>query len=1365
MKQLILVFLFIISSFSVWGAENWYSLQVLTTANGLPTDEVRQVYQDKDGYVWIATTDGLCRYDGTQLKTYKANLYKPGLLSSNKITAIAEDNEHNLWIGTGIGLNILNKLTGEIRQIEPKKLLGSNVQAILTTLSGQVWIGTSNGLNLYQPESDSFIHYDNASTNYKLRGNDIKTLIEDSKGNIWIGTWNEGITRYNPSDGVFHDYPRINEGNSAHILFEDDDKNIWVGSWGYGLFRLENPYNPQRVKYINYSHRKGNPNSLSDDIIYSLSQDKNTSAIWVGTRSGLSVLNRIENTTSFTNHLPNHSEESLSYNEINSILCDHSGIMWLGSLGGGVSVVNTRSRPFHLNPLEEVKSVFATNSVRSIYIDKQGFEWLGIGSYGLFTSYPGFRDNPIHATVYQTIQESRTDAYWLATYGEGVYVYDPNSPAGKVKNFRVDSDPWLSNDCVFYLFEDANQIMWMGTLRGLSLYDTKNGKGASFPSLGQTEETGKRYSVVSMAVADDTTVWLATTEAGAFRVTKDDAKHKIEAFTPYTVENDKVNNNHIQVIYKDSKNRVWMGSEGGGLSLFDKEKDAFVSVHQKYNLPGDIIYSMEEDNEGNLFIATNAGLVKIEFLQGSLNNVVSHTYTIADGLQANSFNRNAAFKTGDGILYFGGHKGYNSFDPALMKELKTYAPLVITDIKIFNKSLENVDDKLRKKISVNAPGYTKAIRLPYKYNNFTIEFTSLNYAHTKQDRYAYKLTGFDSEWQYTDASRSFASYNNLKSGTYRFSVKASDESGGWGEQETTLTVVILPPFWLTWWALLLYFILAIAIVYSVIQVARHRISLNNALKVKGLEKEKIEELNHAKLQFFTNITHEFLTPLTILSASVDDLKMTEPQYNEYYEVMSTNINRLIRLLQQILEFRKAETGNLKLKVSNGDIAAFIKSGVDSFKPLMKKNKMHFSLICEPENITGFFDHDKVDKILFNLLSNASKYNKEGGFIQVNVFLDTNNKDIVVISVKDNGEGIKQQDLKGLFKRFYEGDYRRFNTIGTGIGLSLTKDLVTLHKGEITVDSKEGEGTTFFVRLPLNRTAYQEDQIDEYTYVPKVVPANIEENEPVENDEKLKDYSLLLVEDNEELLSLMVKLLGKEYNVFTARNGREGIEVLETEYVDLTISDVMMPVMDGLEFCRYVKNEFELSHVPIILLTAKNTEEDRAEAYDVGADGFISKPFSLNVLHSKIKNLLKKKEQITREFKKSYVYEAKQMNYSGIDEEFLNNAVHCVHEYIADADFDQKQFADAMGISKSTLYKKLKSLTGLNTSLFIRNIRLKTACQVISEKKKIRISELAYSVGFNDPKYFSACFKKEFGLIPSEYLDEVLAQEQTNIDNA
>ncbi|CUO84297.1 two-component system sensor histidine kinase/response regulator [Bacteroides faecis] len=704
------------------------------------------------------------------------------------------------------------------------------------------------------------------------------------------------------------------------------------------------------------------------------------------------------------------------------------------------------------------------------------------------------------------------------------------------------------------------------------------------------------------------------------------------------------------------------------------------------------------------------------------------------------------------------------FFPDKMEIPSQETNFLITDIKIFNHSFKNLPVELQQKISPVMPTYTSKIELPYKYNNFSIEFAALTYKNPELNRYAYRLQNFDRDWQYTDADRRFAYYNNLPSGTYTFQLKATNENGEWSGYVREFTVVVLPPFWATWWAYLLYMVLVLVIGVLIYRTIKKRILLQNALRLREMEKAKAEELNHAKLQFFTNITHELLTPLTIISATVDELKTQAPSHNDLYTVMNSNIQRLIRLLQQILEFRKAETGNLKLRVSPGDLAAFVRTGTESFKPLVKKRKIHFSLLCDPESIVGYFDIDKLDKIMYNLLSNAAKYNKEDGFIQVTLSYDEEDREFVLLRVKDNGKGISREKQATLFKRFYEGDYRKFNTIGTGIGLSLTKDLVTLHGGTISVESEVDHGTEFIVRIPIERSYYDEEQIDDevislrqtaidYEDTPEDVIAEVQEL-------ATKANSILLVEDNEELLNLMTKLLGREYNVFTAENGKEGIIVLENEDVDLIVSDIMMPEMDGIEFCKYVKGHLEISHIPVILLTAKNKEEDRAEAYEIGADAFISKPFNLTVLHARIRNLLKYKARMAHDFKNQIVFEVKDLNYTSLDEDFIQRAINCVNNHLEDPNFDQAQFADEMLTSKSTLYKKLKSLAGLNTSSFIRNVRLKAACRIMEEKGiNIRVSELAYAVGFNDPKYFSSCFKKEFGMLPSEYIERFIIEKE------
>ena len=629
-----------------------------------------------------------------------------------------------------------------------------------------------------------------------------------------------------------------------------------------------------------------------------------------------------------------------------------------------------------------------------------------------------------------------------------------------------------------------------------------------------------------------------------------------------------------------------------------------------------------------------------------------------------------------------------------------------------NRPFSSLSSEIARSVSDLVPAYTNQITIEDRYKNFSIHFASLNYTNPEMTRYAYKLEGFDNEWRYSDASHNAAHYNNLPDGHYTFLLRATNLHGIWNKEIRRLNVKVLPPFWLSWWAFLIYFLLLLFVGYLIYRNVINRIQLRNQLRYREMEQSKAEELNHAKLQFFTNITHEFLTPLTIISATVDEIQRTTPREESLYATLTRNINRLTRLLQQILEFRKAESGNLQLRVSYGNISGFIRNSINAFYPLIRKKKMHLSFLSDPETIEGLFDLDKLDKILYNLLSNAAKYVEEGGSVQLTLSYETEEKDQIRISVKDSGAGIPGDEQLMLFKRFYEGDYRKHKTTGTGIGLSLVKDLETLSHGAIEVVSEPGMGSEFIVILPIELSYFDESEID--LSMPREEETNnVDEvpsfsDKPVTGEIRVNLPSVLAVEDNEDILQLIQRLLSNDYHVCTATNGKEALVMLEHEKIDLIVSDIMMPEIDGIELSRLIKKNIEYSHIPIILLTAKTDEKDRADAYESGADAFISKPFNLNVLHARIRNLLKNRERVAHDFKSQFVFDMKEMNITNIDETFLQKAIDCVNRHLDDSNFDQLQFSEEMGVSKSTLYNKLKSLTGLNTSAFITNIRLEEA---------------------------------------------------------
>lgn len=1350
----------------------------LSAFEDLPSEEVTQIIQDSQGYLWIATNSGFCRYDGYRVRTYKDNLLTPGLLPSNGIKCLAEDKQHRLWIGTNNGLSRFDLVTGQIEKVDDSRLADKVVSTLYTTSDGSVWIGMDEGLFRALPGCDSLQMYQRVPQGGWLGG--VKTILEDSRGDIWFGTWAHGYYRYDPQKDLFTPYPPLNPRNSVHVLFEDSRHTLWAGTWDYGLYRLENVGSPQTVRPVAYRYDPQQAGSLSDNIVYCIQEDVSTHTLWIGTRSGLSILDLDRpGKAAFINYLPEDDRYPLPYNELNALIRDRSGMFWLGMMGGGVYAVNRSSTAFPVYRLESVRQRLFSSSVRSMFIDSDETLWLGIGSYGLMLQPKGEKEPlfykdpkglgpeaPYLHTINCIMQRRNQPVIWMGTWGNGIYIYDKKSK--KTAILRPDTNPWLADNYIFSLLEDRFHNIWIGGRNGLSVR-MADGTGVDLTE-HPTIPNGSLLSYTYYALLEtrDGTIWMGTNH-GIVKATGDLSRPREMRFASYCTHTGKLPFEQVQCLHEDAQGRLWVGSEGGGLNLYDPEKDEFVSVNERYGLLADAIFSMQEDRKGNLWIGTNSGLIRLT-PSPDASSATSRIYTPTDGLCNTIFIRNASCAAPDGQLYFGGHNGYNCFDPSEVKETELPPAVAITDVSVFNTSLNAMPLSKRSRIAEVSPEFAGKIRLDYDQNNFSIEFSSLSFINPSKNKYAYRLDGYDTRWQYTGASNRVANYTSLPAGNYLFHLKGSNENGIWSDTERTLAVEILPPPWRTGWAYTLYLLISLLLLSFLYRFIRNRIREKQRRQLEALEKAKSEEINHAKLQFFTNITHEFMTPLTILSASLDELKLQAPENNPYYAVMYDHINRLIRLIQQILEFRKAETGNLKLKVSSGDVIAFIRKEVEAFRPLMKKKRMHFSLHTDRDSLTGYFDSDKLDKILYNLLSNASKYNKEGGTVEADVRLDPDGCRLL-LSVRDNGPGIAPEAMKSLFRRFYEGDYRRFNTTGTGIGLSLTKDLIDLYGGTIRVESEEGKGATFIVALPLAREAFSADQIDErpaWTELPEasktpkdleIAPQETIEEIPVTQEDPPK-ATLLLVEDNEDLLALMLQLLSREYQVCTAANGQQAMGIIQKEDIHLIVSDVMMPVMDGIELCRQIKGHPDICHIPILLLTAKNKEEDRIEAYESGADSFLSKPFNLSLLHARIQNLLRTRERTARDFKKQLVFEARELDYTSLDENFLQRAIACVQKHLDDSNFDQQQFIEEMATSKSTLYKKLKSLTGLNTSAFIRNIRLKAACQIMEKKKRVRISEVAYAVGFNDPKYFSACFKKEFGLLPTEYLEKYFPEHTT-----
>lgn len=1321
-----------------------YRMRFINVTDGLPDNNVQHVVQDSRGYIWIATHNGLARYDAFGMEVFRSNIRSGQVLTHNTVNSLCEDSLGRMWIGTSSGLNMYDLRKDEMHRLPHREFDNNVISTILCTREGSIYIGSDQGLFRYYPEGDSLRVVTRSATGNVMPQTSVKSLIEDSRGNMWIGTWNEGIYRRDPS-GRYYAYPQIGQSKSAHALHEDSRHRIWIGSWGEGVFLLNNPYEPTKATLTNFRHRAGDDRSLHNDIIYSLAEEPATGRLWVGTSLALSIFDESDST--FVNITDIDSEHVLQ--GITAISSDNQGNRWLSTLGNGAVCLTPSNKALRHEPLEAVRSAIGSSNVRCMIVEPDGKMWIGVGpnkglvvydpksdAVDLLPGVPGLSaQTPEAYTVYSLFP--RRDGKILAgTYDGGIYLIGADRRLAAVYN--RGNTPWLAGDRVAVLFEDSKGRLWVGCLPGLSVL-MPDGSYCRF-------EHGDYHNVNVSGIAEgnDGSIWVATKNKGVLRLDGSGTSESDYGLQIYSPANDKINTAAISAIYRSPDGQMWVGTSGSGLSRYDFSADSFEAVHLKWNLPGDIIKAILSDANGSLWVSTNSGLFSLSFADNAATPTY-RLYTRSDGAQDDVFAQGVATVDSDGLLYFGGPRGLNIIDSRHSDPKPPLIPVVINDIKVFGTSWADLDSLTRRAVSEQAPPYAEKIVLSHDQNNFSIEFGVPDYANDpRQHRYEYMLEGYDNDWNSTDYTRRFAYYNNLPSGRYTFRVRSSDAVGQ-SSGERSLQVVIKPPLWATWWAYLIYAVVLVSAVALTVRHLKRRAAHKRMLRMREMELERAEELNRTKLRFFTNVTHEWLTPLSIIAATADQMKASTPELAESHRIMSDSVGRLTRLLRQVLEFRKAETGNLRLRVAPADLSAFIADAVDNFTPLMRSRDISCSFSSEPRCIEAWFDADKIDKVIYNLLSNAAKYILPGCSVSVSLTLDQARR-MAVLTVSDNGPGIPAERLPEIFKRFYEGGNSAVNTTGNGIGLSLTKDLVELHHGTITVSSEGGRGTEFRVEIPVDRAAYADNEIE---VLDEPAPA-----EGVDTDAALDDDSrrhLLVVEDNADLLGIMVRYFSPHYTVSSASDGVKALEIVRAEDIDLIISDVMMPGINGVELCRQIKSNVVTSHIPVILLTANTPEEAEIDAYEAGADSFINKPFKFNVLLARVNSLLRTRSAAMRSFRLADACETAGYKFSNIDEEFIRRSIDCIMAHLSDPQFSQADFAESMGLSRSTLFRKLKSLTGMSYTAFVRNIRLKAACRLMREKHGIRISELAYAVGFNDPKYFSRCFKNEFGINPADFM--------------
>ena len=1396
----IIFFILIVNIFPSFNQDVSIRFMNYDARNGLIENENRVIYQDKRGLIWIGTVNGLVRYDGTSFAPYKNDVDDPSSISNNTVKAILEDLKGQLWIGTEQGLNLYDPDLNSFKVFknipsDKYSLSSDNINSFYLDSVGNFWICTESGLNLMDKSSDKFTQFIKSSESDNiLPGENVEQVCDAGNGKLWVGT-NKGLGLFDPktqiSERIQLNNSKINNLSDFWIddVLVDKKGRLWVGVSRGGLFRIDDINKLQCKHFIN---EPDNSRTLLDNDVLRIFED-NQGNIWIGTYEGLNLFEDKNNSFLRFVH-DDQNEYSLSGRYVFSVFEDKQHSLWIPTKRG-VSFYSTYQNQFKLIRNTTNKSQASmSNEVRCIFKENPNELWIGYILMGLdvykdgkivnhFKHDPNNKNSLINNNVNSILRESE-DRIWIGTLG-GASLYNPlNKSFINFKNNSQDEHS-LGGDFVWNIYKDSKKQIWFCTWGGgLNLYNKEKNSFERYL-------TGKQFSE-----ADAFVKTILETKDGTFWIGNNDGlkifnriDNSLKNYRHIVANKKSLSGNYVQVIFEDSRGILWVGTTTGLNRMIDRENGVFQVYSEKSGLPSNIIYGILEDKQGRLWISTTNGLSCLTLSVNS-ETVSFRNYFKDDGIQGNQFTEGSFFEyEAGGEMFFGGTNGLTMFSPDEVTD-NPYKPEIFFNRLLLSNSIPKIGDPGSPlKVELNQ---SKELILTYAQASvFTIEFSALNYINSSNNQFSYMLEGFDKGWNNIGNKHS-VTYTNLNQGDYFLKVKAANNHGVWNDNPRILKITILPPWWKTIWALIFYVFLINGILLLLRKYSLSQAKLKHSLLLEKVEKEKAIELNDLKLRFFTNISHEFKTPLTLILSPTDELLKDESistESKKHLAIIQRNANRLYRLINQLLEFRNIESDKRELLTRQTDIVKDKYEIRNAFEDFAKKYSITFEIISSAKSCMVWVDKDKFEKILYNLLSNAFKYTPENGKVTVIInkikqsldaqgtFLSTIRnpskikevkKEFVSISIEDNGIGIENEELVKIFNENYQGSDHHTPFIlketSTGIGLAYAKSLIELHKGSISVVSEKDKGTKFTVLLPLGNSHLEKNQI--LTNVDILPPADEYSNLPVfEEDSKViipeinfapKDgnhkhkHLILIVEDNSDARNFIKEGLSREFNVAEASNGVEAFEIALKIMPDLIITDVMMPKMDGLELCKKLKAEVKTSHISIIMLTAKTKIENAIEGLELGADDYVGKPFSLSLLKTRIKNLIESRRRMREFFSTGKIDQAPpEFKLNKSDESFLKKAFEIIENYISDPDLDVDVFCDALKMNQMQVYRKLKSLVNQSTNEFIRNYRLEKAAKLLQEND-MNVSEVGYNVGFIDPLYFSRCFKKRFGVSPIYY---------------
>lgn len=1344
-KLIFSLFFALLASFT-FAQNEIYKFNQITGANGLSQNSVVAIHQDKLGQVWIGTRDGLNKYDGVEFKVYRHQKENENSISNNGILCIEEDKDGFIWVGTSFGLNRYDPKKDSFKSYfinKKRRFLGRNmIWAIKEMSNHQLWIGSSNGISIYDKEADNFQQIlekkritsiyetkkgvvligtttgllqleSNLNNDYQFKtiknseNNYINDILENKEGEVLLATQTKSVLEYNIKykkvSSYFNESVLGSNNKNVRKLLLDDKGALWMGTYN-GLQISKSKYN-----LIALYNNDADDKSINDNFIKTLFKD-NKGSIWVGTYyGGINIWNSFNK--NFISITQKSSKEGLSFKVVSSIK-NHKDHLYFGTEGGGITILNKKKNEVEYLTTKNTKFLKSDN-IKALCIINNEKLWIGtftngVSIYNLKTKE--FEPNPFpdrlitflkNVGVLSIVQYDENHVL-LGTNYKGLVKYNINKHTFKI--FDSNTKPkGITNNNVKTVKVDSKKNIWVGTLSGLNMISTKG------------EITKYIY--------------------------ESEAKVKFE----------------INTIFEDKNNVLWIGTFEDGLFKFEDNK--FESIDLKIGeTEVNGIRSIVEAENNTFWVSTyTQGLLKYNPKQ---NKIVSY-YTNKEGLISNQFNRDASLRVGTSEYYFGGPFGVTYFDEnSLVKN--TYTPqVVITDFKVNNKSISVQEEE---SILKNTISYTKEIELNYNQGNFSLSFAIPNFINPESNSYAYRLKGLDPNWIRT--SNNDAAFTIQKPGNYTFEVKGINSDGFINKTPTLLHIKVNPAPWFSYWAYTIYALIIGIALYYLFSILKSKTKLKYQLELEQIKADEVEKINNSKIEFFTNLSHEFRTPLTLITGPLqqilEDYRGSSQMFKRL-KVIENNANQLLNLIGRLMDFRKYEKKLMTLQASENNIVAFIKEIYLSFSDYAKSKNYEYKFQTSSDDIKVYFDTIKLESVFFNLIANAFKYTPEEGTISIHIVENDTN---IIISITDTGIGIPEKFRNKIFERFFEisndnvkNDYKK----GTGIGLSIVKNIVNLHKGKINLTSNTGQensGSVFAVELlkgkehlsshDIAKDNLSNQHVSFYKNQLKEGSSIVKNNNYIEEVFSEEKASILLVEDNVELRIFMRNLLIETYNVYEAGNGKEAYKKAKKEPIDIIVSDVVMPIISGTELCTLIKEDIRTSHIPVVLLTTRSLLMYKIEGLEYGADDYISKPFNIKEFKLRVANILKYRKSIKEKLTSTSIEQQEDVIISSLDEKLYKKALQIIEENISNEQFDILFFCEELGVSKSVLFTKVKAWTGFTPKQFIQHIRLKRAA-IFLEQGKLSITQISTKVGYRDRKYFSRIFKSKFEKTPKEYV--------------